>query len=100
MKVSACPYPDYGTLKGNVQQISEDTLKPDVRDAEASLTLHTQKTPEPFYEVTIQPERRLLSQRKKQCAIELGMQGTVDIVSKEENVLQFFLRKARLSADL
>jgi HlyD family type I secretion membrane fusion protein len=99
MKVSACPYPDYGTLKGTVRQISEDTLKPSIKDTE-DLRLNPQKNPEPFYEVTIQPEKRLLSQREKQCAIELGMPGTVDIVSKEENVLQLFLRKARLSADL
>ncbi|NJL20595.1 MAG: hypothetical protein HC895_06905 [Leptolyngbyaceae cyanobacterium SM1_3_5] len=27
MRVSACPYPDYGVLNGHVSRISEDTIK-------------------------------------------------------------------------
>jgi len=99
MKVSACPYPDYGTLKGTIYQISEDTLKPDARQPQGTSTLNQQGTPGSFYEIIIQPENLVLNQKEKQCAIELGMQGNVDIISREENVLQLFLRKARLSAD-
>lgn len=53
-----------------------------------------------FYRVTIEPESLSLGRDKHQCALQLGMEGTVDIISKEETVLQFFLRKARLIADL
>jgi HlyD family type I secretion membrane fusion protein len=87
MRVSACPYPDYGTLKGVVSTISEDTLK-----------LQADNIPA-FYEVTIKPERYFLSHGDKKCSIQLGMQGRVDIISKEETVLQFFLREAKLIAD-
>ena len=33
------------------------------------------------------------------CAA-IGNGGTVDIISREETVMQFFLRKARLIADI
>jgi multidrug efflux pump subunit AcrA (membrane-fusion protein) len=103
-RVSACPYPDYGTLKGKVKAISPDAFAPQANGATAvsPTTGISQKAVGvgAFYEVTIEPESLSLSKGKKQCPVQLGMEGTADIVSKEETVLQFFLRKARLIADL
>ncbi len=102
MRVSACPYPDYGTLPGVVSQISEDTIKPQQKDATATiLTASGQKgnAVNAFYEVTIQPESVTLDRGKHQCAIRFGMDGRADIITKEETLLQFLLRKARLLAD-
>jgi multidrug efflux pump subunit AcrA (membrane-fusion protein) len=103
-RVSACPYPDYGTLKGKVKAISPDTFSPqrNSTDALTSTTATPQKAVAggSFYEVTIEPESLALHHGKKQCSIQLGMEGRVDIISREETVLQFFLRKARLIADL
>ena len=53
-----------------------------------------------FYEATIEPENLTLGRGKHSCAIQLGMEGTADIISREETVLQFFFRKARLIADV
>lgn len=53
-----------------------------------------------FYHVTIEPESLFLGKGKNLCPIQLGMEGRVDIISREETVLQFFLRKARLIADV
>lgn len=103
MRVSACPYPDYGTLKGKVKKISPDAFAPQANNAtNTSTTVANQKTTavSAFYEVTIAPESLALAQNKHQCAIQLGMDGTVDIISREETVLQFLLRKARLIADV
>ncbi|WP_306558086.1 HlyD family efflux transporter periplasmic adaptor subunit [Nostoc sp. 'Peltigera malacea cyanobiont' DB3992] len=103
MRVSACPYPDYGTLKGKVKTISPDAIAP---QANATTTGSTTPTSEKiagvdaFYGVTIQPESLSLGKDNHQCALQLGMEGKVDIISREETVLQFFLRKARLIADL
>ncbi|MBN3869620.1 HlyD family secretion protein [Nostoc sp. JL33] len=103
MRVSACPYPDYGTLKGKVKTISPDAIAP---QANATTTGSTTPTSEKiagvdaFYGVTIQPESLSLGKHNHQCALQLGMEGKVDIISREETVLQFFLRKARLIADL
>jgi multidrug efflux pump subunit AcrA (membrane-fusion protein) len=104
LRVSACPYPDYGTLKGKVKAISPDTFSPqkNSNDALTSTTATGQKAVAggAFYEVTIEPESLALHHGEKLCSIQLGMEGRVDIISREETVLQFFLRKARLIADL
>ena len=102
MRVSACPYPDYGTLKGVVSQISEDTIKPQGNGATAPTTASSQKaaTVDTFYQVTISPESLFLGRGKNQCPIQLGMEGRADIISREETVLKFLLRKARLITDL
>ncbi|MFN6478201.1 HlyD family secretion protein [Nostoc sp. DedQUE07] len=103
MRVSACPYPDYGTLKGKVKTISPDAIAPVGNAANASTaTSASQKMAAvgTFYGVTIEPESLSLGREKHQCAIQLGMEGTVDIISREETVMQFFLRKARLIADI
>ncbi len=103
MRVSACPYPDYGTLKGQVKMISPDAIAPQGNAANATATKSpSQKMTDvgAFYEVTIKPESLSLGRDKHLCTLQLGMEGTVDIISREETVMQFFLRKARLIADL
>jgi multidrug efflux pump subunit AcrA (membrane-fusion protein) len=102
MRVSACAYPDYGTLKGVVSQISKDTIKAQGNGATAEKisAAQTGGAVPAFYEVTVAPESRSLGQDKNQCAIQLGMEGRADIITREETVLKFLLRKARLIADL
>ncbi|MGK7893892.1 MAG: HlyD family efflux transporter periplasmic adaptor subunit [Xenococcus sp. (in: cyanobacteria)] len=90
LKISACPYPDYGTVQGKVTQVSPDAIQlEDHSSSKAGL-----------YEVTIKPESSILSQGDNQCYLQLGMEGRADIIAKEETVLKFLLRKARLIADL
>ncbi len=50
--------------------------------------------------MTIEPETLVLGKGKNHCHIELGMEGRADIIFREETVLPFFLRKARLITDL
>ncbi|HEY9782518.1 MAG TPA: HlyD family efflux transporter periplasmic adaptor subunit [Leptolyngbyaceae cyanobacterium] len=102
MRVSACPYPDYGTLKGKVKAISPDAITPGANGANTTeTTVASQKAAvASFYQVTIEPENLTLGRGDRSCAIQLGMEGTADIISREETVLQFFLRKARLIADV
>ncbi|ODG98162.1 hemolysin D [Nostoc sp. KVJ20] len=100
MRVSACPYPDYGTLKGIVSQISEDTIKSQGNvSTVANASISMQGGASSFYEVTILPESLFLGKSNHQCTIQPGMQGRADIISREETVLKFLLRKARLIAD-
>jgi HlyD family type I secretion membrane fusion protein len=95
LRVSACPYPDYGTLKGVVSAISPDAIALQQDGTTSTVGSHVSGTPS-FYEVTIQPERLSLSDGTRQCLIQLGMEGRADIISREETILQFLLRKARL----
>jgi len=87
MRISAYPYPDYGTLSGAVRSISADVINL----SDSSL---------PYYEITIQPERLYLKKGEHHYPIQPGMEITADIISKKETVLSFFLRKARLITDL
>lgn len=99
MKVSACPYPSYGTLKGKVTHIAQDTTQPP-QDETKGISSKQTNIPTAFYEVIIKPEKLSIGQGNNQCVIELGLEGDVDIIAREETILQFFLRKARLIADL
>lgn len=93
MQVSACPYPEYGTLKGSVTTVSADAL-PMASDGAAIPTSPA------AYEVTIQPQTRFVGDGDRQCQLQAGMEGRADIISRSETVLQFILRKARLLTDL
>ena len=89
MRISAYPYPDYGILKGAVRAISADIITPQTTSAAV-----------PCYEVTIQPERPYLIKGDRSYPLKSGMEVTADIISQEETLLKFVLRKARLLANL
>lgn len=102
MRVSACPYPDYGTLKGTVSQISQDTIKSSGNQNASTVTHPShlmQSGASSVYEVTILPESFSFGRSNHQCTIQPGMQGRTDIISRKETVLKFLLRKARLIAN-
>ncbi|MBD2292970.1 HlyD family efflux transporter periplasmic adaptor subunit [Anabaena sphaerica FACHB-251] len=93
LRVDACPYPDYGTLKGVVK-----TISPDVITTQSNNTgLATSSS---YFEATIQPETLQFGNSNHQCYIQSGMQVKADIISREETALKFMLRKARLITDL
>ena len=93
MRVSACPYPDYGTLKGTVIAVAPDALPAESSGVGASL-------PNAYYEVTIQPHNLFVGDKEHWCRLQFGMEGRADIISRQETILRFVLRKARLLTDL
>ncbi|WP_421654925.1 HlyD family secretion protein [Leptothermofonsia sp. ETS-13] len=90
MRVTAYPYPDYGVLPGKVQAIAPDVTT--VRDGSGSGMS--------YYEVTIQPDQPYLTKNSRQYPLQAGMEVRADIISRQETLLQFLLRKARLWTDL
>ena len=102
LRVSACPYPDYGTLKGLVSKISPDALVPKNNDAATLVTAKAANNNQgkAFYEVEIKPDSLSLGKENHKCNLQLGMEGRADIISQEETVLKFLLRKARLITEL
>ncbi|WP_298911597.1 HlyD family efflux transporter periplasmic adaptor subunit [uncultured Nostoc sp.] len=99
LRIDACPYPDYGTLKGVVTAVSPDTITSKSNNAESPISGST--TPgNSYFEATIQPEIMIFGNGDRQCHIQSGMEAKADIISKEETALQFMLRKARLITDL
>ncbi|MUG97504.1 HlyD family efflux transporter periplasmic adaptor subunit [Scytonema sp. UIC 10036] len=96
LRIDACPYPDYGTLKGVVKSISPDVITPQSNpngQGHAASTLS-------YFEATIQPEALSFGSSNHQCRIQAGMNTSADIISKEETAMQYLLRKARLITDL
>ncbi len=91
LRISAYPYPDYGTLPGAVRAITGDAITSQSNSSGAAA---------PYYEVTIQPSKLYLEKDGISYPIQSGMEATSDIISKEETVLTFILRKARLLSDL
>ncbi len=84
IRISACPYPDYGTLLGVVKEISTDTFSNNDRS---------------FYKAVIAPQNNVFGNTHSLCILQAGMEGNVAIVTKEETFLAFILRKARLVTD-
>jgi multidrug efflux pump subunit AcrA (membrane-fusion protein) len=95
MRVSACPYTDYGVVSGQVSQVSADA-KFSEKNGDNNALQQPQTAANGKYEVTIEPDALTLSRGSKKCQIRSGMDGRADIISKEETVWQFMLGKSRL----
>ncbi|MBD2202514.1 HlyD family efflux transporter periplasmic adaptor subunit [Calothrix sp. FACHB-1219] len=88
MRVSAYTYTDYGTLAGKVIAIAADAITEQNPNPAA--------TTAPYFEVSIIPEKNYLIKSDRQYTILPGMEIQADIISQEETILTFILRKARL----
>ncbi len=90
MQVSACPYPDYGTLKGIVKTVGADVLATTQNNSIIS-------TPQiATYQINIEPQSLFLGKGNHLCYLKSGMEGRADIISRRETVMQFILRKSKL----
>jgi HlyD family type I secretion membrane fusion protein len=102
IRISAYPYPDYGVLEGTVTAIAADATPPQPNPASPNTANSQPGTPSGnFYEVTIQPTtshfRRIdKSASDRPYPLQPGMEGSADIISREDTLLQFILRRARL----
>ena len=99
-KISACPYPDYGTLTGKVTKIAPDAIALQANTTIAVPQTTMQSSGSVFYEVTIEPETNVLQRHHHQCYLQPGMEGKADVITKKETVLRFLLRKAKLLTDI
>ena len=91
LRISSYPHSDYGTLRGAVRAVSPDAITPDSNGANPA---------SPFYEVTIETEHFYLKRGGQQYLLKSGMEATADIISRQETVLTFLLREAKLLADV
>lgn len=100
LRVSAYPFPDFGTLEGEISSISPDTVSPKNQDGGAGTSsINSTQTAERYYEATILAEKDFFEKQGQQYSLQPGMEARADIISSEETVLSFLLRKARLIAD-
>lgn len=99
MRVSAYPYPDYGTLKGAIRAIAPDAIVASPEGSDPIKTIKNSATTS-YYEVTIQSEKIELQKDDQRYPIQSGMEITAEIITQEDTLLNFVLRKAKLIADL
>jgi multidrug efflux pump subunit AcrA (membrane-fusion protein) len=99
MRVSACTYTDLGVLAGKVTNVAADAKQLE-RNGGNNTAQQPQSAANGTYEVTIKPDLLTLGNGVNKCQIRSGMEGKAEIISKEETVLQFVLRKARLLVNL
>jgi multidrug efflux pump subunit AcrA (membrane-fusion protein) len=103
LRIAGCPYPDFGTLKAEVLSMSPDATTLSATSGSGgsggspggsdpgSMPLGS------GYEVTLRPERTKLRSGSRSCSLRLGMNITADITTRQETVLNFLLRKMRLT---
>ena len=91
IEISACPYYDFGTLSGRVSHIAKDSSKPHNNASQTSSSNSAA-----FYEVSIAPAQTEFGRGQNICSLDLGMEGQANIITKEESMIRFLLRKARL----
>jgi hypothetical protein len=98
VRISGCPYTDYGILNGTIEQVAATPSQPPKNSATPAIA--NQPSPlnmgVPAYKVTITPQHQALGQGEQQCLLRVGMDGSADIISKEETVLQSLLRMIAL----
>ncbi|MEB3318922.1 MAG: HlyD family efflux transporter periplasmic adaptor subunit [Cyanobacteriota bacterium] len=92
LRLASCPYPDFGTLPARVISVSPDALpqRGVVQGTEGVAPTAN------LYEVTLKPLRLALSGAARTCEVKVGMQLKADILTREETILRFVLRKTRL----
>ena len=95
MRVSACPYTDFGLLSGQVTGVSPDAIAPEQSNDLGRHSTRLSST-RPYFEVTIQPDTMAMNRGDRTCTLKPGMETDVNIISRQESLLQFILRKARI----
>ncbi|WP_088888838.1 HlyD family secretion protein [Leptolyngbya ohadii] len=96
LRVSACPYAEFGVLKSTVTGISPDAVTGNsgVNPAPGNNPASGSSVSR-YYEVTLRPEQPALTRDNRQCALQSGMEAEARIVTQSQTLLQFLARKIR-----
>ena len=90
VKVSACPFTEFGTVRGIVSEISPDAISANRTSQPSNGVAPTAS----FYSVTIETDTPVLESANRQtCRLQPGTEGQATIVSKEEKIIDFVRRK-------
>ncbi|MBE9079557.1 hypothetical protein IQ241_20030 [Romeria aff. gracilis LEGE 07310] len=89
LRISTCPFSQFGTLPGVVRTISPDATSTPENENSGQVA-------DAFYNVMIEPQRLALKAGDKECPIQSGIKGRAEIISREETIFDFILRKTSL----
>ena len=95
IRLDSCPYTDYGTLHGTVTAIS-----PDTQTSEQGMDNQP-----PAYAIDIVPqkadlEKHFAHSNGHSCALQSGMRGRADIITRRQTLLTSLVRALRLTINL
>lgn len=91
LRVTGCPYPDYGVLKAKVTHISADTVL-----SEGGKDQPQTNTGPGLFQVSLEPEGRSLRAGDRLCSLRHGMDVQAEIITRRTTVLGFLFTKLRL----
>lgn len=94
LRISACPYTDYGTLDATVQTVSPDTVPLN------AIPEGVGPTNGGLYEITLQLAHSSLRNQNLNCQLQAGMTAQADILTREDTILRTVWRKLRLATQL
>lgn len=94
LRISACPYTDYGTLDATVQTVSPDTVPLN------AIPEGVGPTNGGLYEITLQLADSSLSNQHLNCELQAGMTAQANILMREDTILRTVWRKLRLTTQL
>ncbi|QPN62858.1 HlyD family secretion protein [Synechococcus sp. CBW1004] len=93
LKITGCPHPDFGVLKAKVTSIAPDALGTEMNKQSVNQQLPANSG----YEVRLQPDKTyLVANTGLRCQLKIGMDLSADITIRNEAMLMFLLRKARI----
>lgn len=91
LRVTGCPYPDYGVLKAKVINISADTVQKESETQGSSASAYPG-----LFQVSLEPASRQLRAGHRVCELRHGMDVQAEIVTRQTTVLGFLFTKLRL----
>ncbi len=86
LRITACPYTDYGTFKATVQQIAPDATSPGFSNSSTESTISGNG-----YEITLIPESPNVNSTQSRCQLRPGMTGSAYITTSNKKLLAFLL---------
>ncbi|MEO1373285.1 MAG: HlyD family efflux transporter periplasmic adaptor subunit [Cyanobacteria bacterium J06635_10] len=98
MQVSACPVSVFGTLPGKVKSISPDT-NPLNNSSDNQTVIPSTQITQPGYTIIVEPQQQFLQATQRTCELLPGAKGRLTIISRQETILSFLLRKIRLQTN-
>ena len=93
MQVSACSDSNEDILGGTVARIAPDTNETPSQEN----SFLVEEASNTNYQVIIDPDSNIFGRNTDRCSLQLGSPSQVDIISQEETLLQYILKKARFT---
>jgi multidrug efflux pump subunit AcrA (membrane-fusion protein) len=94
LRVSGCPYSDYGVMSGEIVGVSADTISAETAAGRAG------GDQGPFYEVSVRPQARSLRNTRTVCKLRYGMDLQADLITSHTTVMGSLIRKLRIGTQI